>query len=111
MDEVEVKVRTTLARVVPPGVDVPALPADADLVEDVGLDSLRVVALLTGIEDELGVECEPDLLDEPGRRSVRALVEHLSPLVADARGDAARAAGTGDDALRSATVEAEPLVR
>jgi multiple sugar transport system permease protein len=49
MDEVEVKVRDALARVVPPGVDAHTISSDADLVDVAGLDSLRVVALLMAI--------------------------------------------------------------
>ncbi|PJE94886.1 acyl carrier protein [Streptomyces carminius] len=78
MEDVELVVRTVLADVLGNGVDAADIHRDRDM-EDYGLDSLKGVSLLLGIEDALGVELRPELL-ETRPCTVRTVCEHLQSL-------------------------------
>ncbi|MHC3470948.1 acyl carrier protein [Streptomyces sp. 7R007] len=78
MDDVERAVRTVLAEVLGNGLRAEDIDADADLVE-YGLDSLKAVSLLLGVEEALGAELGPDAL-ETQPLTVREFSEHLRSL-------------------------------
>ncbi|MGW0336302.1 acyl carrier protein [Streptomyces sp. NPDC003011] len=78
MEDVDHTVRTVLAEVLGNGLAAEDIEADVDLVE-YGLDSLKAVSLLLGVEEALGVELGPDAL-ETRPLTVRGFGEHLRSL-------------------------------
>lgn len=62
MEDVEHAVRTVLARVLGNGTEAGDIDPDTDL-QDYGLDSLKGVSLLLGIEEALDVELRPEVLE------------------------------------------------
>lgn len=69
--QVEERVRLTLAR------SLEAVPADpaSDLVDDGLLDSLALVELLVGLEQEFQIRFAPEQLEIDRFRSIAALVD------------------------------------
>jgi acyl carrier protein len=80
VDEVERAVKGVLAAVLNNGTTVEAIPIDADLIEDYGLDSLQTIAFLLGIEDACDVELDYENLELDHLRSVRAFVVFVAGL-------------------------------
>lgn len=44
--------------------ELPELSADTRIIEDLGLDSMRFVELVMSLEDTLGVEVDPETLED-----------------------------------------------
>ncbi|MEV6596737.1 acyl carrier protein [Actinoplanes sp. NPDC051346] len=84
MDVVETKISQVLARVLANGVTSKELDLDADLVDDYGIDSLQMISLLLGIEDEFDLELDYESLQLDDLRSVR----HFAKYVRELRGAA-----------------------
>jgi acyl carrier protein len=78
VDDVERTVKTVLAEVLGNGLGAEDVDSDVDLVE-YGLDSLKAVSLLLGVEEALGAELGPDTL-ELRPLTVRGLSDHLRSL-------------------------------
>ncbi|MGP2436210.1 acyl carrier protein [Streptomyces sp. JW3] len=62
MGDIDHTVRTVLADVLGGGLAADGIDPDVDLVE-YGLDSLKAVSLLLGVEEALGVELSPQILE------------------------------------------------
>jgi len=62
--------------------DFPELSEDARLFEDLHLDSTSILTLLMALEDEVGIEVDPENLVMDDFRTVRTLADYLA-----ARGD------------------------
>ena len=60
-------------------VDIMSLDADADLYEEVGLDSMDLLDLAVGVRDRIGVEIAER--DYPKLTSVNAVVAHVQSLM------------------------------
>ena len=82
MEEVQLVVKTVLSQVLDNGTRAADIQPDTDL-RDYGLDSLKAVALLLGVEEALRVELRPDVLDTQPC-TVRSLSTHLSSLASRA---------------------------
>jgi acyl carrier protein len=78
VEEVQLVVRTVLAQVLDNGTRATDIGTDTDL-RDYGLDSLKAVALLLGLEEALRVELRPDVLGAQPC-TVRTLSTHLTSL-------------------------------
>ncbi|MCP3760521.1 acyl carrier protein [Streptomyces sp. TBY4] len=74
--EIVEHVRITLSAVL--GREIVELSADVRLLEDLELNSMRFIELLTALEDTLGVEVDPDSLEPEVFQSVDAFVEYVS---------------------------------
>jgi acyl carrier protein len=72
MDEhIEWSIRAVLAKVLVSGMAAEDISAEADLVQEYGLDSLQMIAFLLGIEDTLDLELDYENLRLDHLRSVR----------------------------------------
>ncbi|GAA3183393.1 MULTISPECIES: acyl carrier protein [Streptomyces] len=69
--ETEARVRTVLAEVLEGRVPVEEITVDADMVQELGLDSLQAIQFLLRIEDEFDVELDYESLSLDHLRSVR----------------------------------------
>ncbi|MBB4796238.1 acyl carrier protein [Streptomyces nodosus] len=69
--EAEARVRSVLAEVLADKVPVEQITVDADMVQELGLDSLQAIQFLLGVEDEFDVELDYETLSLDHLRSVR----------------------------------------
>ncbi len=53
------------------------IPDDADIINDVGLDSLQMIDFMLQIEDECDVELDFDHIDIKNLSSVKTFAEYL----------------------------------
>lgn len=69
--ETETRVRNVLAEVLEGRIPVEEITVDADMVQDLGLDSLQAIQFLLRVEDEFDVELDYESLSLDHLRSVR----------------------------------------
>lgn len=69
--EAEARVRSVLAHVLADKVPAEQITVDADMVQELGLDSLQAIQFLLGIEDEFDMELDYETLSLDHLRSVR----------------------------------------
>ena len=81
MDEVEDKVRAVLVDVLAGGLTAAEVGADADLVDEYGLDSLQMISFLLGIEDSFDLELDYENLELDHLRSVAQFAAYVRALV------------------------------
>jgi acyl carrier protein len=83
LTDMEIRVRGVLAEVLHDKFDRPELiTVDADMVQELGIDSLQAIQFLLQIEDEFDVELDYENLQLDHLRSVRYFTaEVLGPLV------------------------------
>ncbi|RKT87093.1 acyl carrier protein [Saccharopolyspora antimicrobica] len=74
-----------LANVLGSGMTADDISADADLVDEYGLDSLQMIAFLLGIEDTFDVELDYENLRLDHLRSVSEFADFVSNLRAAAQ--------------------------
>lgn len=79
-DDIELNVRAVLASVLANGMTVDDISADANLVDEYGLDSLQMISFLLGIEDTFDVELDYENLRLDHLRSVREFVGFVAGL-------------------------------
>jgi acyl carrier protein len=79
-DDVEWAIRAVLANVLTSGMTTQDISAEADLVNEYGLDSLQMIAFLLGIEDTLDVELDYENLQLEHLRSVREVASFVAGL-------------------------------
>ena len=58
------------------GVETADVTMDANIIDDLGADSLDVVEIIMGIEDQFDIEVEDE--DVEGLKTVRQLVNYIS---------------------------------
>jgi acyl carrier protein len=58
--------------------DVGALSADKRIVDDLGLDSTNILELLMKLEDEFGVEFDPDTFEPRHFETIGTLTEYVA---------------------------------
>lgn len=71
MTETISRVKKVLAEVLPDFGSADDVPSDADMVQELGLDSLQAINFLLRIEDEFDIELDYDNLSLDHLRSVR----------------------------------------
>jgi acyl carrier protein len=84
MTDTENRVRQVLVRVLTEA-DPAAMTAGADLVTDLGMDSLQMISFLLAVEDEFGLELDYDNLELGDLRSVRQFATYLTGLRVEAQ--------------------------
>jgi acyl carrier protein len=84
MTDTENRVAQVLAQVLTEA-DPAALTAEADLVTDLGMDSLQMISFLLAVEDEFGLELDYDNLELGDLRSVRQFAAYIDGLRVEAQ--------------------------
>jgi acyl carrier protein len=80
VDGIDNTISEVLARVLANGVAPADIDHDADLVNEYGIDSLQMISLLLGIEDEFDLELDYDSLQLEDLQSVRHLASYVREL-------------------------------
>lgn len=62
--------------------DISALQEDVRLFEDLHLDSTAVLELLMALEDNLGIEVDPESLDMDDFRTLGSLADYIAATLA-----------------------------
>jgi acyl carrier protein len=62
--------------------DISALQEDVRLFEDLHLDSTAVLELLMALEDNLGIEVDPESLDMDDFRTLGSLTDYIAATLA-----------------------------
>ena len=77
MDRAEIldRLRSSLSEVL--NREVPPLPEDARLFEDLTMDSTSVIELLMVLEDNIGLQVDPEELGPEVFKTVSSLVEYV----------------------------------
>jgi acyl carrier protein len=57
--------------------DIPELPEDARLFDELGLDSTSVIELLMALEDTINLEVDPDELEPEIFQTVGSLTDYI----------------------------------
>ena len=79
MTETENRVKQVLTQVLTEA-DPAAMTAEADLINDLGMDSLQMISFLLAVEDEFGLELDYDNLALDDLRSVRQFAAYIAEL-------------------------------
>ncbi len=88
-ETLEDRIRRLIVECLELSLDPSKIAVDADLKEDVGLDSAALLELVTGIEEQFGFEVDVEEVTEDNFRSVAGLVRYVR-----GRTDAAGASST-----------------
>jgi acyl carrier protein len=84
-DTVLEEVKRLLARALRDTGDAPAISDDADIVADLGLDSLQMISFLLDVEAQLGIALDFENLDIATLGSVRQFARYVAGLMSTAR--------------------------
>jgi acyl carrier protein len=68
--------------------EIPEFSADTLILEDLGLDSMRFVELVMSLEDTLGVEVDPETLENDVFRTAGSLADYVQRRLAPVGGQA-----------------------
>nr|AKC92676.1 hypothetical protein [Amycolatopsis sp. SANK 60206] len=84
MTETENRVAQVLRKVLTKA-DPAVMTAEADLVNDLGMDSLEMISFLLGVEDEFDLELDYDNLALDDLRSIRQFAVYIAELRVEAQ--------------------------
>ena len=68
--------------------EIPEFSADTLILEDLGLDSMRFVELVMSLEDTLGIEVDPETLENDVFRTAGSLADYVQRQLAPVGGRA-----------------------
>lgn len=68
--------------------ELPEFSAETRIIEDLGLDSMRFVELVMSLEDTLGVEVDPETIENDVFRTAGSLAEYIERQLALVGGQA-----------------------
>lgn len=80
------KIKNILAQV-KESIDISDISDNADLMNDIGLDSLQMINFLLQLEDEFDIELDFDSLDYQHMRSLPKLTEFMEGMVEKSNAD------------------------
>jgi acyl carrier protein len=86
VDGIDNTISEVLARVLANGVAPADIDHNADLVNEYGIDSLQMISLLLGIEDEFDLELDYNSLQLEDLQSVRRLASYVRELRVEVSG-------------------------
>lgn len=81
----ETEVRDRIAGLVRAALNVEEIETDADLIGSGLMDSLSLVALITDIEEDFGIELPLDDFDIESFRSIDSIADFVSPVLSSGK--------------------------